>query len=81
MASGALFHARQHKADRIFCGHTHVAMHKERDGLHYYNAGGWIDRSPRSSPSTRRECRFMNTNRELTIVIPAKNEAELIRDC
>jgi UDP-2,3-diacylglucosamine pyrophosphatase LpxH len=46
VASGALFHARQHKADRIFCGHTHVAMHKERDGLHYYNAGGWIDSKP-----------------------------------
>jgi UDP-2,3-diacylglucosamine pyrophosphatase LpxH len=46
VASGALFHARLNKADRIFCGHTHVAMHQERDGLHYYNAGGWIDSKP-----------------------------------
>jgi UDP-2,3-diacylglucosamine pyrophosphatase LpxH len=46
VASGALFHARQQKADRIFCGHTHVAMQQERDGLHYYNAGGWIDSKP-----------------------------------
>jgi len=43
VASGALFHARLRKVDRIFCGHTHVAMHQERDGLHYYNSGGWID--------------------------------------
>jgi UDP-2,3-diacylglucosamine pyrophosphatase LpxH len=46
VASGALFHARLNKADRIFCGHTHVAMHQERDGLNYYNAGGWIDSKP-----------------------------------
>ena len=43
VASGALFHARLHKADRIFCGHTHEAMHQEKDNIHYYNAGGWVD--------------------------------------
>jgi UDP-2,3-diacylglucosamine pyrophosphatase LpxH len=43
VASGALFHARLHKVDRIFCGHTHQAIHEERDGHHYYNAGGWVD--------------------------------------
>jgi UDP-2,3-diacylglucosamine pyrophosphatase LpxH len=43
VASGALFHARLHKADRIFCGHTHQAMHQEKDGIQYYNAGGWVD--------------------------------------
>jgi UDP-2,3-diacylglucosamine pyrophosphatase LpxH len=43
VASGALFHARLRKADRIFCGHTHVAMEQEKDGIHYYNAGGWVD--------------------------------------
>ena len=43
VASGALFHARLHEAGRIFCGHTHVAMQQTRDGLHYYNAGGWVD--------------------------------------
>jgi UDP-2,3-diacylglucosamine pyrophosphatase LpxH len=43
VASGALFHARLHKADRIFCGHTHEATHQEKDGIHYYNSGGWVD--------------------------------------
>jgi UDP-2,3-diacylglucosamine pyrophosphatase LpxH len=43
VASGALSYARLHGADRIFCGHTHDAMHLERDGIHYYNSGGWID--------------------------------------
>src|ERR1700736_160442 len=43
VASGALFHAPLHKADRIFCGHTHEAMHEEKDGIHYFNAGGWVD--------------------------------------
>jgi len=45
VASGALFHARLRKADRIFCGHTHEAMHVEREGCDYYNAGGWVDAS------------------------------------
>jgi len=40
---GALHHARQHRADRIFCGHTHEAIHVEEDGIQYYNAGGWVD--------------------------------------
>jgi UDP-2,3-diacylglucosamine pyrophosphatase LpxH len=43
VASGALSHARQHGAARIFCGHTHEAVHIERDGVNYYNAGGWVD--------------------------------------
>ncbi len=45
VSSGALSHARLKEADRIFCGHTHVAMHEERDGVHYYNSGGWVDSS------------------------------------
>ena len=45
VASGALFHARLRSVARIFCGHTHEAMHLERDGCHYYNAGGWVDAS------------------------------------
>jgi UDP-2,3-diacylglucosamine pyrophosphatase LpxH len=40
---GALQYARQRGADRIFCGHTHQAVHVEQDGIHYYNAGGWVD--------------------------------------
>ena len=43
VASGALAHARHHGADRIFCGHTHEAIHEEQNGIHYYNAGGWVD--------------------------------------
>jgi UDP-2,3-diacylglucosamine pyrophosphatase LpxH len=43
VASGAIAHARERGAQRIFCGHTHDAMHLERDGVDYYNAGGWID--------------------------------------
>jgi UDP-2,3-diacylglucosamine pyrophosphatase LpxH len=43
VAAGAVAHARERAADRIFCGHTHDAMQLERDGVHYYNAGGWID--------------------------------------
>ena len=43
VSAGALQYARQHNAERIFCGHTHQAIHVEQDGIHYYNAGGWVD--------------------------------------
>jgi UDP-2,3-diacylglucosamine pyrophosphatase LpxH len=43
VAAGALAFARHHGADRIFCGHTHEALHVERDGINYYNSGGWVD--------------------------------------
>jgi len=43
VASGALAYARQHGAGRIFCGHTHEAIHAEQDGIYYYNSGGWVD--------------------------------------
>ena len=43
VSAGALQYARQHNADRIFCGHTHQAIHVEENGIHYYNAGGWVD--------------------------------------
>jgi hypothetical protein len=43
VSAGALQHARQHDANRIFCGHTHVAIHVEEDGINYYNSGGWVD--------------------------------------
>jgi UDP-2,3-diacylglucosamine pyrophosphatase LpxH len=43
VAEGALAYARHHGADRIFCGHTHEALHVERDGVDYYNSGGWVD--------------------------------------
>src|SRR5882672_7152085 len=40
VSAGALHYAHQHGADRIFCGHTHQAVHVEQDGIHYYNSGG-----------------------------------------
>ncbi len=43
VSSGALQYARQHDANRIFCGHTHQATHVEQNGIDYYNAGGWVD--------------------------------------
>ena len=46
VADGALAHARHHPAARIFCGHTHAAMHKRENGIDYYNCGAWIDARP-----------------------------------
>lgn len=43
VSAGALHYARQHQADRIFCGHTHEAIQVERDGIQYFNSGGWVD--------------------------------------
>jgi UDP-2,3-diacylglucosamine pyrophosphatase LpxH len=43
VANGALAYARHHRAERIFCGHTHEALHLEQDGIGYYNTGGWVD--------------------------------------
>ena len=43
VAHGALSYAKTGKAERIFCGHTHAALARERDGLEYYNSGGWVD--------------------------------------
>jgi UDP-2,3-diacylglucosamine pyrophosphatase LpxH len=43
VASGAIAHAKHHEADRIFCGHTHEALHERRAGIDYYNSGGWVD--------------------------------------
>jgi UDP-2,3-diacylglucosamine pyrophosphatase LpxH len=43
VAAGALNYAAQHGAERIFCGHTHEAIHIEENGIHYYNSGGWVD--------------------------------------
>src|SRR5437899_3169244 len=43
VAQGALSYAKTGKAERIFCGHTHVPLQMERDGVEYYNAGAWVD--------------------------------------
>jgi UDP-2,3-diacylglucosamine pyrophosphatase LpxH len=46
VADGALVHARHHQAARIFCGHTHAALHKHEHGIDYFNCGAWIDEHP-----------------------------------
>ena len=47
VAAGALAHARHHQAARIFCGHTHAALHRHEGGIDYYNSGSWIDDHPK----------------------------------
>ena len=48
VAKGALAHARHQQASRIFCGHTHAALHKhdQEHGIDYFNCGAWIDAHP-----------------------------------
>jgi UDP-2,3-diacylglucosamine pyrophosphatase LpxH len=46
VADGAIAHARHHRAKRIFCGHTHAALHKQENGIDYFNCGAWIDAHP-----------------------------------
>jgi UDP-2,3-diacylglucosamine pyrophosphatase LpxH len=43
VAKGAVAQARLRQAARVFCGHTHVALHREEDGIEYYNSGSWTD--------------------------------------
>ncbi len=46
VASGALAFAQSRSADLVFCGHTHRAMHAERNGVAYYNTGCWTGSRP-----------------------------------
>jgi UDP-2,3-diacylglucosamine pyrophosphatase LpxH len=46
VAEGAFLYARAGRVDRIFCGHTHVAIHENRHGIDYYNSGSWVDTNP-----------------------------------
>ncbi|HWR16868.1 MAG TPA: UDP-2,3-diacylglucosamine diphosphatase [Terriglobales bacterium] len=41
--SGALAYAKAGNINRVFCGHTHVAVQAHVDGIAYYNTGSWID--------------------------------------
>ena len=41
VAAGALSHAAEHKADVVFCGHTHEAQQRETNGINYFNTGCW----------------------------------------
>lgn len=43
VAEGALSFAQLGGIERVFCGHTHVSTSRLRDGVWYYNTGGWID--------------------------------------
>ena len=43
VSAGAIAFAKHHEAQRIFCGHTHQALHAEKDGISYFNSGGWVD--------------------------------------
>jgi len=42
VAAGALALARAQNAQRVFCGHTHQAMHLAEYGVEYFNTGSWI---------------------------------------
>jgi len=46
VAESALSYARAGNIDRVFCGHTHVATERHRDGVSYYNSGCWVDAQP-----------------------------------
>jgi UDP-2,3-diacylglucosamine pyrophosphatase LpxH len=41
--NGALNYARQRGAQRIFCGHTHIADHARAGEIDYFNTGSWVD--------------------------------------
>ncbi len=43
VAAGAIAQARLWHASRVFCGHTHIAMQREQEGIEYYNSGSWTD--------------------------------------
>jgi|SRR5581483_1162615 len=45
VASGAIAHAGEKAADRIFCGHTHEAMRVQRNSIEYFNSGSWTQES------------------------------------
>jgi len=46
VAGGALLYAKTGHADRVFCGHTHVADERTKDGVQYFNTGSWVDETP-----------------------------------
>lgn len=46
VSESALAYGKAGRIDRIFCGHTHLALHQQRDGVAYYNTGAWVDHRP-----------------------------------
>lgn len=45
VARGALQYAKLRDAQRVFCGHTHAAMHASENGIDYFNTGSWTQAS------------------------------------
>ena len=45
VSAGALAHAQERRATRVFCGHTHEAMRLESNGVEYFNCGSWTQAS------------------------------------
>lgn len=43
VANSAIRFAKLNRVKYIFCGHTHQAMEKEKNGIKYYNSGCWTD--------------------------------------
>jgi len=41
VSAGAIAHAGSRGAQRVFCGHTHEALHLLQDGIEYWNTGCW----------------------------------------
>lgn len=75
VANGALFHARVRKVDRIFCGHTHDALHRAKDGVDYYNSGGWVDNKLTYITIDRQEVRIREY-REMESALATKGSDE-----
>lgn len=44
IAQDAMKHGARRRVDYVFCGHTHIAMEAEREGVRYCNSGCWTDR-------------------------------------
>ncbi len=42
----AIDHARSRGCQHVTCGHTHLPMVAEHDGIHYYNTGTWMEAPP-----------------------------------
>ncbi|MFH1412519.1 MAG: UDP-2,3-diacylglucosamine diphosphatase [bacterium] len=43
VAKRAARYAKLRRVNYIFCGHTHIAVHKKIKKIHYYNSGCWTE--------------------------------------
>src|SRR3989339_563556 len=43
VSDSAILYGKERRADFVFCGHTHKAIHKEMNDVNYYNSGCWTD--------------------------------------